>query len=192
MAEIQTRLAYVCSVRQLEMVKGSEYCEYLRPPIDRYGTLDFGKFDEIAVSGLSSSHRNFYCLGLDCSSDFFLLLQDVGYQHGKTVFDVWCRSGVRETMLKDQHQEEFHKSRSTNVRGFEGALLISYAASQTNSMIIYLPGDLSQCFFHWSSWNSVQNRASEAGRGGWWEMDDIHSCPFSMPFAHICFVSYIH
>uniref|UniRef100_A0A672R2U2 Patatin-like phospholipase domain containing 7b n=1 Tax=Sinocyclocheilus grahami TaxID=75366 RepID=A0A672R2U2_SINGR len=40
---------------------------------------------------------------------------DVGYQHGKTVFDVWCRSGVRETMLKDQHQEEFHKSRSTNV-----------------------------------------------------------------------------
>lgn len=88
MAEIQTRLAYVCSVRQLEMVKDSEYCEYLRPPIDRYGTLDFGKFDEIA---------------------------DVGYQHGKTVFDVWCRSGVRETMLKDQHQEEFHKSRSTNV-----------------------------------------------------------------------------
>ncbi|XP_026068364.1 patatin-like phospholipase domain-containing protein 7 [Carassius auratus] len=88
MAEIQTRLAYVCSVRQLEMVKDSDYCEYLRPPIDRYGTLDFGKFDEIA---------------------------DVGYQHGKTVFDVWCRSGVRETMLKDQHQEEFHKSRSTNV-----------------------------------------------------------------------------
>uniref|UniRef100_A0A673JVK5 lysophospholipase n=1 Tax=Sinocyclocheilus rhinocerous TaxID=307959 RepID=A0A673JVK5_9TELE len=93
MAEIQTRLAYVCSVRQLEMVKDSDYCEYLRPPIDRYGTLDFGKFDEIA---------------------------DVGYQHGKTVFDVWCRSGVRETMLKDQHQEEFHKSRSTNVKGFEG------------------------------------------------------------------------
>ncbi|XP_051748594.1 patatin-like phospholipase domain-containing protein 7 [Ctenopharyngodon idella] len=88
MAEIQTRLAYVCSVRQLELVKDSDYCEYLRPPIDRYGTLDFGKFDEIA---------------------------DVGYLHGKTVFDVWCRSGVRETMLKDQHQEEFHKSRSTNV-----------------------------------------------------------------------------
>ncbi len=87
-------------------------------------------------------------LALTASSDFFLLLQDVGYQHGKTVFDVWSRSGVRETMLKDQHQEEFHKSRSTNVRGFEGALLISYATSQTNSMIIYLPGDLSQCFFH--------------------------------------------
>lgn len=50
MAEIQTRLAYVCCVRQLEMVKNSEYCEYLRPPIDSYGTLDFSKFNEICVS----------------------------------------------------------------------------------------------------------------------------------------------
>lgn len=50
MAEIQTRLAYVCCVRQLELVKDSDYCEYIRPPIDRYGTLEFGKFDEIAVS----------------------------------------------------------------------------------------------------------------------------------------------
>uniref|UniRef100_A0A8C3S0G6 lysophospholipase n=1 Tax=Chelydra serpentina TaxID=8475 RepID=A0A8C3S0G6_CHESE len=53
MAEIQTRLAYVCCVRQLEMVKNSEYCEYIRPPIDRYGTLDFGKFDEICVTSFS-------------------------------------------------------------------------------------------------------------------------------------------
>uniref|UniRef100_A0A669DI93 lysophospholipase n=1 Tax=Oreochromis niloticus TaxID=8128 RepID=A0A669DI93_ORENI len=67
MAEIQTRLAYVCCVRQLELVKDSDYCEYIRPPIDRYGTLEFGKFDEIA---------------------------EVGYQHGKTLFDVWQRSGV--------------------------------------------------------------------------------------------------
>uniref|UniRef100_A0A8C9Y414 lysophospholipase n=1 Tax=Sander lucioperca TaxID=283035 RepID=A0A8C9Y414_SANLU len=79
MAEIQTRLAYVCCVRQLESVKSSDYCEYIRPPIDRYGTLEFGKFDEIA---------------------------EVGYQHGKTVFDVWIRSGVVEKMLKDRHQEE--------------------------------------------------------------------------------------
>lgn len=56
MAEIQTRLAYVCCVRQLELVKDSEYCEYIRPPIDRYGTLDFGKFDEIAVSLLPPLH----------------------------------------------------------------------------------------------------------------------------------------
>lgn len=50
MAEIQTRLAYVCCVQHLEAMKSSEYCEYIRPPIDRYGTLEFGKFDEIAVS----------------------------------------------------------------------------------------------------------------------------------------------
>lgn len=50
MAEIQTRLAYVCCVRQLEVVKSSDYCEYLRPPIDSYGTLDFSKFNEICVS----------------------------------------------------------------------------------------------------------------------------------------------
>ncbi|XP_072311392.1 patatin-like phospholipase domain-containing protein 7 [Eucyclogobius newberryi] len=87
MAEIQTRLAYVCCVRQLELVKNSDYCEYIRPPIDRYRTLEFGKFDEIA---------------------------EVGYQHGKTVFDVWCRSGVVEKMLKDRHQEEFHKTQSKN------------------------------------------------------------------------------
>ncbi|EGW07285.1 Patatin-like phospholipase domain-containing protein 7 [Cricetulus griseus] len=75
MAEIQTRLAYVCCVRQLEMVKNSDYCEYLRPPIDSYRTLDFGKFDEIS---------------------------EVGYQHGRTVFDIWVRSGVLEKMLQDQ------------------------------------------------------------------------------------------
>ncbi|XP_047425884.1 patatin-like phospholipase domain-containing protein 7a [Mugil cephalus] len=87
MAEIQTRLAYVCCVRQLESVKNSDYCEYIRPPIDRYRTLEFGKFDEIA---------------------------EVGYQHGKTVFDVWSRSGVVDKMLKDRHQEEFHNTQSKN------------------------------------------------------------------------------
>ncbi|KAJ8379678.1 hypothetical protein SKAU_G00004560 [Synaphobranchus kaupii] len=86
MAEIQTRLAYVCCVRQMESVKSSDYCEYIRPPIDRYGTLEFGKFDEIA---------------------------EVGYQHGKTLFDVWSRSGVLDKMLEDRHQD--HNTKSNNV-----------------------------------------------------------------------------
>ncbi|KAG7264399.1 hypothetical protein CRUP_025004 [Coryphaenoides rupestris] len=85
MAEIQTRLAYVCCVRQLELVKSSDYCEYIRPPIDRYRTLEFGKFDEIA---------------------------EVGYQHGKTVFDVWSRSGVVDNMMKDRHLDDFHNTQS--------------------------------------------------------------------------------
>ncbi|MBN3299372.1 PLPL7 protein, partial [Amia calva] len=88
MAEIQTRLAYVCCVRQLESVKSSEYCEYIRPPIDRYGTLDFAKFDEIA---------------------------EVGYQHGQTVFNVWSRSGVIDQMLKDRHQEDTHRPKGSHV-----------------------------------------------------------------------------
>ena len=50
MAEIQSRLAYVSCVRQLEQVKHATYCEYIRPPIDRYQTLQFGCFDEIHVS----------------------------------------------------------------------------------------------------------------------------------------------
>uniref|UniRef100_A0A8C3PZX8 lysophospholipase n=1 Tax=Chrysolophus pictus TaxID=9089 RepID=A0A8C3PZX8_CHRPC len=87
LAEIQTRLAYVCCVRQLEMVKSSDYCEYIRPPIDRYGTLDFGKFDEIC---------------------------EVGYQHGKTVFGVWSRSDVLDKMLRDR-QETYKTKTSDNV-----------------------------------------------------------------------------
>ena len=50
MAEIQSRLAYVSCVRQLDHVKNCDYCEYIRPPIDKYATLQFGRFDEIAVS----------------------------------------------------------------------------------------------------------------------------------------------
>ncbi len=55
MAEIQSRLAYVSCVRQLEVVKKSAYCEYIRPPIDRFKTMDFGKFDEIYVSYFMNS-----------------------------------------------------------------------------------------------------------------------------------------
>lgn len=57
--EIQSRLAYVCCVRQLEEVKLSDYCKYIRPPIDGYKTLDFGLFDQVF---------------------------EVGYQHGREVF----------------------------------------------------------------------------------------------------------
>ncbi|KFU87334.1 Neuropathy target esterase, partial [Chaetura pelagica] len=75
MAEIQSRLAYVSCVRQLEVVKSSSYCEYIRPPIDRFKTMDFGKFDEI---------------------------YDVGYQHGKVVFEGWSRGDIIEQMVKDR------------------------------------------------------------------------------------------
>ncbi|XP_069789228.1 patatin-like phospholipase domain-containing protein 7 isoform X3 [Narcine bancroftii] len=88
MAEIQTRLAYVCCVRQLEVVKNSDYCEYIRPPIDRYGTLEFGKFNEIA---------------------------EVGYQHGKTLFELWNRNGVIDNILKDRPIDSVAKTRPSDV-----------------------------------------------------------------------------
>ncbi|KIN07740.1 hypothetical protein OIDMADRAFT_99786 [Oidiodendron maius Zn] len=51
LAEIQARLAYVSSVDALERAKATPGCLYMRPPIDGYGTLDFGKFDEIYQVG---------------------------------------------------------------------------------------------------------------------------------------------
>lgn len=51
LAEIQGRLAYVSSVDALERAKTMPGCIYMRPPIDEYGTLDFGKFDEIYNMG---------------------------------------------------------------------------------------------------------------------------------------------
>lgn len=66
MAEIQSRLAYVSCVRQLEVVKKSAYCEYIRPPIDRFKTMDFGKFDEIYVSSTIPSQL----LSLSVSSPY--------------------------------------------------------------------------------------------------------------------------
>lgn len=51
LAEIQARLAYVSSVDALERAKTTPGCLYMRPPIDSYGTLDFGKFDEIYQVG---------------------------------------------------------------------------------------------------------------------------------------------
>lgn len=90
--DIQSRLAYVSCVRQLEVyltvidvliiiicvvfrlifyyylkeVKNSDYCEYIRPPIDRYRTLQFGSFDEI---------------------------REVGYAHGRAYFEGQLKAG---------------------------------------------------------------------------------------------------
>ncbi|KAM6229494.1 patatin-like phospholipase domain-containing protein 6 isoform 7-T7 [Spheniscus humboldti] len=88
MAEIQSRLAYVSCVRQLEVVKSSSYCEYIRPAIDRFKTMDFGKFDEI---------------------------YDVGYQHGKVVFDGWSRGDIIEKMVKDRRSADFYESKRMDV-----------------------------------------------------------------------------
>ena len=78
-ADIQSRLAYVSCVGQLGTVKAADYCDYIRPPIDRYGTLQFGAFDEI---------------------------RDVGYHHGKTYFAGMRKAGLMRQFLQGQQQQQ--------------------------------------------------------------------------------------
>lgn len=47
MADIQVRLAYVSSVNALEKSKMTPGVVYMRPPVENYGTLAFGQFEEI-------------------------------------------------------------------------------------------------------------------------------------------------
>lgn len=69
MADIQSRLAYVSSVKQLEDAKRIEGCFYYHPPVEKYGTLEFDKFSEIF---------------------------DVGYKFGKEIVKRWEVEGVLE------------------------------------------------------------------------------------------------
>lgn len=66
MAEIQVRLGYVASVNALENAKNTPGVIYIRPPIDNYATLDFGKFEEI------------YGVGVDYGRVFFQELETEG------------------------------------------------------------------------------------------------------------------
>ncbi|XP_032418324.1 neuropathy target esterase isoform X7 [Xiphophorus hellerii] len=94
MAEIQSRLAYVSCVRQLEVVKKSAYCEYIRPPIDRFKTMDFGKFDEI---------------------------YEIGYQHAKMLFTGWARGDIIKNMLRDHRSADYNDSKRTDIGTCPGA-----------------------------------------------------------------------
>lgn len=51
LGEIQARLAYVSSVDALERAKTMPGCRYMRPPVVDYGTLEFGKFEELYQKG---------------------------------------------------------------------------------------------------------------------------------------------
>jgi len=66
LGEIQARLAYVSSIGALEKAKSTPGCRYMRPPIEGYGTLEFGKFDEI------------YQVGYTYGKQFLAQLRDQG------------------------------------------------------------------------------------------------------------------
>lgn len=78
------------------------------------------------------------------------LLQEVGYQHGKTVFDVWTRSGVVDKMLRDRHQEEFHNTQSrSNVSQHLFFLHVSGCRGGAETDRLTVPGaHLSQRVLH--------------------------------------------
>ncbi len=53
--EIQGRLTYVSSVKVLEDTKALPGCFYLRLPVEKFGTLEFGKFNEIQEIGYKTA-----------------------------------------------------------------------------------------------------------------------------------------
>ena len=85
LSEIQARLAYVSSVDALERAKTTPGCHYLRPPVDPYGTLDFGKFDEI------------YQVGYQSGRDFLNGLRDKGLLPG-SMEETEEKRNLRRTM----------------------------------------------------------------------------------------------
>ncbi|KAK2106711.1 Neuropathy target esterase [Saguinus oedipus] len=86
MAEFQCRLAYMSCVRQLEVL-----LLRVRPPIDCFMTMDFGKFDQI---------------------------HDVGYRYRKAVFGGWSRGNVIEKMLTDRRSADLNESRRADLLAF--------------------------------------------------------------------------
>ena len=83
LSEIQGRLAYVSSVDALERAKTMPGCLYMRPPIDPYGTLDFGKFDEI---------------------------YQVGYQYGKEFLEGLRVKGLLPVMEETEERRQLRRT----------------------------------------------------------------------------------
>lgn len=83
LSEIQARLAYVSSNDNLERAKTTPGCRYMRPPIEEYGTLEFGKFDEI---------------------------YQVGYQFGKKYLADLREEGVLPVMEETEKQRNLRRT----------------------------------------------------------------------------------
>uniref|UniRef100_A0A8C5HGN1 lysophospholipase n=1 Tax=Gouania willdenowi TaxID=441366 RepID=A0A8C5HGN1_GOUWI len=145
MAEIQSRLAYVSCVRQLEVVKKSAYCKYIRPPIDRFKTMDFGKFDEI---------------------------YDVGYQHGKLLFSVWARGDDIENMLKDHRSADYNDSKRTDVRGADFTDLAEIVSRiEPAQSYVAAEGDESDCLTEYEE-DGMDTVREEEGEEEEYEVED--------------------
>ncbi|KAI3636634.1 hypothetical protein MIR68_005323 [Amoeboaphelidium protococcarum] len=87
LTDIQSRLAYVSCVKQLEDVKNMPNCIYLRPPVGHFGTLEFNKFDQI---------------------------YEIGYKYGKDILKEWESKGLF-SQWKDSHNRPRARVRRNSI-----------------------------------------------------------------------------
>ena len=80
LTDIQSRLAYVSSVKQLEDVRQQPGCFYLAPPVLHIGLMDFGRYKDT---------------------------EEIGYQYGKQIIAEWTRNRTLEDVfgVKDETKE---------------------------------------------------------------------------------------
>jgi lysophospholipid hydrolase len=72
LSDIQGRLAYASSVPVRAAIAKMENCFYLTPPIQQYGTMEFGKFAEI---------------------------ENAGYNYAKQLINEWNEKGILQEMF---------------------------------------------------------------------------------------------
>ncbi|KAF9111573.1 phosphatidylcholine and lysophosphatidylcholine phospholipase [Mortierella sp. AM989] len=84
LADLQSRLAYVSSVKQLEAAKATPGSFYLKPPIQEYGTLEFSRFLEIC---------------------------DAGYEYGKEILEKWKKEGKLDHLLNASETAKSRRSK---------------------------------------------------------------------------------
>jgi lysophospholipid hydrolase len=75
-------------VKQLEEVKNMERCIYVRPPVSKYGTLEFGKFEEI---------------------------YETGYRHGQELVKEWELTGLLDKLRPDPSQKQKTSGRRNSI-----------------------------------------------------------------------------
>ncbi|GJJ73996.1 lysophospholipid hydrolase [Entomortierella parvispora] len=84
LADLQSRLAYVSSVKQLEAAKATPGMFYFKPPVQDFGTLEFGRFLEIC---------------------------EVGYEYGKEMLQQWSKEGRLGDLLSENDSAKTRRAK---------------------------------------------------------------------------------
>ncbi|KAF9936096.1 phosphatidylcholine and lysophosphatidylcholine phospholipase [Mortierella alpina] len=84
LADLQSRLAYVSSVKQLEAAKATPGMFYFKPPVQEFGTLEFGRFLEIC---------------------------EVGYEYGKEMLEKWRKEGKLDHLFPEGESAKSHRGK---------------------------------------------------------------------------------